>query len=87
VVGRRKERVDLTVRMAIDDPGEDVGQAGERIDLVQFAGLDQGRDDRPMLGTAVLACEQRIFPVEPDRTDRAFIFNKGVCTCCHLHPT
>ena len=50
--------VDLTVRMAIDDPGEDVGQVGERIDLVQLAGLDQGamrpnaRHRRPSLRTA-----------------------------------
>jgi len=86
VVGPRKELVDLTVRMAIDDPGEDVGQVGERIDLVQFAGLDQGCDDGLMLGTAVRACEQRIFAVERDRTDRAFIFYKGDFTCCHLLP-
>jgi len=25
--------------MAIDDPGEDVGQVGERIDVVQLTGL------------------------------------------------
>lgn len=56
MVGPRKELVDLTVLMAIDDPGEDVGQVGERIDLVQLAGLDQGCDDdarhrRPSLRT------------------------------------
>jgi hypothetical protein len=86
VVGPRKQLVDLTARIAINDPAEDVGQVGERIDLVQPAGLDQGRDDGPMLGTAVRAWEQRIFPVERDRTDRGFIFYKGDFTCCHLLP-
>jgi hypothetical protein len=37
----RKQLVDLTVRMAVGDPGEDVGQVGERIDIVQLTGLDQ----------------------------------------------
>jgi hypothetical protein len=31
-----KQLVDLAIGMAIDDPGEDVGQLGERIDIVQL---------------------------------------------------
>ena len=58
--------------MAVDDPGEDVGQVGERVDVVQLTGFDQGGDDGPMLGAAVGACEQRVFPIERDRTDGAF---------------
>lgn len=57
--------------MAVDDPGERVGQAGKRIDVVQLTGFNQGSDDGPVLGTAVGTCEQRIFPVERDRADRA----------------
>src|ERR1700682_2771134 len=38
-VGPRKQLVDLAVRMAVDDPGEDVDQVGERIDVVQLTGL------------------------------------------------
>ena len=57
--------------MAVDDPGEGIGQIGKRIDIVQLTGFDQGGDDSPVLGTTVGACEQRIFPVERDRTDRA----------------
>lgn len=40
-VGPRKQLVDLAVRMAVGDPGEDVGEVGKRIDVVQFAGFDQ----------------------------------------------
>ena len=58
--------------MAVDDPCEDVGQIGKRIDVIQLTGFDQGGDGGPMLGAAIGACEQRIFPVERDRTDRTF---------------
>jgi hypothetical protein len=57
--------------MAVDDPGEGVSQVGKRIDVIQLTGFDQGGDDGPVLGTAVGACEQRIFPIERDGTDRA----------------
>jgi hypothetical protein len=49
--------------MAVDDPGEDIGQVRKRIDVVQLTGFDQGGDDGPMFGAAVRSCEQRIFPV------------------------
>jgi hypothetical protein len=35
---------------------------GERIDVVQLAGFDQRSDDGAVLGAAVGACEERIFP-------------------------
>lgn len=57
--------------MAVDDPGERVSQVGKRIDVVQLTGFDQGCDDGPVLGAAVRACEQSIFSIERDRTDRA----------------
>ena len=44
----------------------------ERIDVVQLAGFDQRSDDGAVLGAAVGACEERIFPFEDDRTDGAF---------------
>jgi hypothetical protein len=53
--------------MSIDDPGEDIGEVGKRIDVVQLTGFDQRGDNGPVLGAAVRACEQRIFPVECDR--------------------
>ena len=68
----RQEVIDLAVGMTVDDPGEDVGQVGERIDVVQLTGFDQGCDGGPMFGAAVRTCEQRIFPVECDGADRPF---------------
>lgn len=58
--------------MAIDDPGEDVAQVGERINIVQLTGFDQRSDGGPMVGAAVRTCKQRVFPVQRDRTDGAF---------------
>ena len=53
----------------VDDPGEAVSQVAERIDVIQLTGFDQTGDDCPVLGAAIGACDQRIFPVERDRTD------------------
>lgn len=39
--------------MPVDDPGQEVSEIGERIDVVELAGLDQGPDDSPVFGTAV----------------------------------
>lgn len=57
--------------MAVDDPGEGLGQICGRIDVVQLTDFDQGGDDGPMLRAAVGACEQRILPVERNAADRS----------------
>jgi hypothetical protein len=67
--GPGQELIDLAVGMAVDDPDEDVIEIGERIDLVQLAGFDQGGNDSPVLGTAVRAREQCVFTGKLDRTD------------------
>ena len=59
-VGPRQQLVDGAIGMTVDDPGEDVGQVAERIDIVQLTGLDQGGDGGPMFGAAIRACEQRV---------------------------
>lgn len=58
--------------MTADDPGENIGNVGQRVNMIQLAGFDQGGDDSPVLGTAVRTCEQCVFPVERDRTNRTF---------------
>jgi hypothetical protein len=58
--------------MTVDDPGEDVCQIPERIDVVQLAGFDQRGDGGPVLGASVRTREQRILSVERDRADGAF---------------
>ncbi len=52
-VGPGQELVDAAIGMAVDDPGEDVGEVTERLDAVELAGLDQRGDDGPVLGAAV----------------------------------
>jgi hypothetical protein len=46
--------------VTIDDAREDVGQIRVWVDVVQLAGLDQGRDGVPMLGASVGTREQRV---------------------------
>src|SRR6478609_3520283 len=58
--------------MTVGDPGEDVGQVRERVDIVQLTGLDQRGDSGPVFGAAIRTGEQRIFPVERDGADGAF---------------
>ena len=58
--------------MTVDDPGEDVGQVHERVDIVQLAGLDQRGDGGPVFGATIRTCEQSIFPIERDGADGAF---------------
>ena len=70
-IGPGQEFVDLAVGMAVDDPGDDVGEIGVRIDAAELAGLDQRRDDGPVLAAAVGAGEQRILSVQRDRSDAA----------------
>jgi hypothetical protein len=45
--------VEAAHRVTLDDAGDDVGQVGFGIDVVQLAGLDQRGDDGPVLGAAV----------------------------------
>ena len=59
--GLGQKLVDLVVWVAVDDPGEHVGEVAERLDVVQLAHLDQRSDDGPVLGAAVRAREGRSF--------------------------
>ena len=58
--------------MSTDDGGERGRQPGLGINAVHFAGLDQRRDDGPVLGSGVVPGEEGILPVQRDRTDGAF---------------
>ena len=40
-VGPWQQLIDVAIWMTVDDPGEDVSQIAERVDIVQLAGLDQ----------------------------------------------
>jgi hypothetical protein len=67
----RHEIVDLTAGMHVDDFGQNICDVGLRIDAVEFARLDERRDDRPVLTAAVRACKKSVLAVERDRSDDA----------------
>lgn len=69
-VGPGQQVVDLAVRVAIDDPGEDIGEIAEGLDAVQFAGFDQRGDDCPVFGAAIGACKEGVLPMDCRAGDR-----------------
>jgi hypothetical protein len=46
--------------MAVDDPGENIREIAERIDVVEFAGLDQRCDGGPVVGAAIRASGRKV---------------------------
>jgi len=58
--------------MAIGDSCERGAQVGERIDGIEFAGLDERRDSSPVLRSCVVSCEESILPVQCNRPDCPF---------------
>src|SRR5665213_1122548 len=65
--------------MTVDDSGENIREIAERIDVVEFTGLDQPCDGGPVVGAAVRASEQSIFPLQRDRRmERSTVCNSGL---------
>lgn len=52
--------------MSADEPGQNVFEVDGRVGAVQFAALDEGGQDGPVLGAFVGAGEERILAVEGD---------------------
>src|SRR3954447_4068727 len=52
-IGPGQELVETALGMAVDDAADHVGQVGLGFDADQLAGLDQGRDHRPVRSSAV----------------------------------
>ena len=57
--------------MTVHDGGERRGQMGQRIDGIEFAGFDERGDDCPILGTCIVAREERVLPIEGYRPNGA----------------
>src|ERR1700722_14293354 len=70
-IGPGQEIVDLTVRMAVDDSGDDVFGVGVGFDATQLTGLDQRSDDGPVLAAAIGAGEECVLAVERNRSARS----------------
>src|SRR6266550_1003177 len=58
--------------MAVDDPGDHVGEVNLRVDTSELAGLDQRSNDGPMFAAAVGTSEEGVFSVQRDRANGAF---------------
>jgi hypothetical protein len=58
--------VELALGVALDDAGDSSREPGFRIDGVELAGFDEGREDRPVLGAAD---EEGVLAGERDRAD------------------
>ena len=56
----------------IGDAGEDIGEPGLRIDIVELGGLDQGVDDSSTLPAAIGTAEQPRLTAEWDAAQGAF---------------
>src|SRR6185312_3502135 len=57
--------------MAADDAGDDVGEVGLGVHVVQLAGLDQRGEHGPVFGAAVGAGEEVVLAAEGERADGA----------------
>ena len=58
--GPWKELVEAIVRPEIDEADENIGKIGLGLDVVQFAGLYQRRDDGPIFSTIIVTGEESI---------------------------
>ena len=71
-VGPWQQLIDVAIWMTVDDPGEDVSQIRERVDVIELTGLDQRGDGGPVFGATIRTCEQCILPIKRDGADGAF---------------
>jgi hypothetical protein len=70
--GPRHELVETRSRPEIDQPGENVGQIGLRVDATEFAGLDERGNAGPILRALIMPGEERILAIENNRADASF---------------
>lgn len=70
-VGPRQQVVELALRVAGEDTGDDVDEVGLRIEAVEFAGLYERGDHCPVLGAAIGSGKERFRAVQSDRSDGA----------------
>lgn len=59
----RQEFVDPALFVAVDDGCERAGHVGLRIDSVEFAGLNERGDGRPVFYSGIVACKECILPI------------------------
>lgn len=65
----RQQLIDPALPVAIHDCRECTGQVGQRFDRIEFTGLDERCDGRPVLCSGIVARKERVFPVQCNRPD------------------
>ena len=58
--------------MPVEDGAEGFSDIGDRIDIVQLAGGDDGGEERPVLGADFVTGEQSVFSRQGHRADGVF---------------
>ena len=59
--GPRQKLVEAVVRPEVDEAGEDIGEVGLRVDVLELAGFDQRSNASPIFSAVIVAGEERIF--------------------------
>lgn len=67
----RQQFFDVRLFVPTCDGCQDTRQIAMRFDPVEFTGLDQGRDDGPVLCACIMSCEERVFTVQSAEADAA----------------
>jgi hypothetical protein len=58
--GPGEKFVETAHRPEVDEPEENIGEIGLRVDALEFAGFDQRRDTCPILGPAIVTGKKSI---------------------------
>jgi hypothetical protein len=66
-----QQLVDIGLFVSRGDGCHGTSQIAMRFNPIEFAGLDQRRDDGPVLRAGIVTCEERVFAIEGDGTDCA----------------
>ncbi|CUX06736.1 hypothetical protein AGR1C_pTi0122 [Agrobacterium fabacearum TT111] len=67
----RQKLIDATLLVTVDDGGERRCQIGQRIDGIEFAGLDKRGNGRPVLGPGIVSGKECILAIEGNRPNGA----------------
>lgn len=65
----RQKLINAALLVAVDEGGERAGRIGQRIDAIQFTGLDQRGDGGPVLGPGIMPRNECVLPIERNWLD------------------
>lgn len=65
----RQKLIYATLPVTADDGSERGGQVGQRIDGVEFTGVNERGDSRPVLCSGIMTRNECVLPIEGNRAD------------------